>query len=319
MISRSEILEYISYQVQAVKTRAVHVRVLSGLVDFAEVAAADPTAVATVFGYLNTLRPHAKKRAWSVLSKFFTWRVLEGRAASSPMTRVPRPCALSPARPGPPSSVLVRLVDQVEAWCKTGQVNKRFSAYRLRVTLLLALYYGLRTGELCGLDLKDFNRPDGLLSVVRKGGSRTITIPLDPEILDMLFTWCSMAATRRVKNEKALFVNWHGGRLIETGLRSQFNGLAKAAGVELSRGGLHQLRNTMAGKLLDQGKSLQEVANYLGHFNLTSTDHYCRQHFGTKNQTGRDLLRGLLEAPREGEVDKSIIRPVSWTGKGEGK
>ena len=88
-------------------------------------------------------------------------------------------------------------------------------------------------------------------------------------------------------------MDWAGGPLHESAVRSQLKKLSARAGVELQCGGLHQLRHTMAGIMVEDGKTLQEIGRYLGHSSLSSTDYYLRQHFGEKNQTGRDIIRDL--------------------------
>ena len=53
----------------------------------------------------------------------------------------------------------------------------------------------------------------------------------------------------------------------------------REAGISItrdSRRGLHSLRHTLAGTLLEQGASLNDVRNILGHLNTKSTSQYLR-------------------------------------------
>lgn len=291
-------------------TRMIHIRHLYGLMDWASARGQPYDLAFTIMTWLSTLKPNARQRAWSVLNEFFAWRILAGKARASPMVGIQRP-------PGehrvfkPLSRADVRQIfDRLTEESRGANMQWSFAAIRLRAILILAVAHGLRTGEILGLNAVDWLRSEKRVIVRRKGGT-VVVVPLGDEAAESLYSWWAMRESRRRPGETAVFVDWNSGKRLEAmALIRQFGRLADRAGVVTDRGGLHQFRHAMAGILLDQGKSLAEIAQYLGHQNLTSTNYYLRQHFGTKNTLGSDVLKSILDEPGKGEVDIIQLRPV---------
>ena len=94
---RSEILEYLSCQDLANKTRDAHLRYLSGLATF---AGAHYDHVPLIIAYLSTLRPQAKKRAWTILNRFFIWQIISGRRLQKPARKHARDRLVKTRQPG---------------------------------------------------------------------------------------------------------------------------------------------------------------------------------------------------------------------------
>lgn len=317
-MTRKDVLEYLSFQDFAPRTRQVHVQHLLSLIEHAQLAQVDPYSVPIILSYLSSLKPHAKKRAWSVFYKFFQWRQLEGLAVSSPMSRVPRPRASTRPNPGLSESDLVAILDQLERDLvdARGKLNQ-FASYRLRSIIHLCLSYGLSSSELLTLNRKDWNARERRL-ITRRGKNETVcSIDLDPVINDALVTYdiSRSRLARGMAMPQPLFICQRGKRLTIWALRSQFGKLAARAGLELEKGGIHQLRHTMAGIMARRGDSVWEISQYLGHKSISATDHYIRNHFKSKSQSGVELVRRLMATAPEAPGGKVLTFPKSEGGE----
>ena len=309
---RKEILEYIQDNSYDPSTKQIHVRHLSGLVDFASNARGDPAAVSLILGYLQTLRPHARKRAWSVFKQFFMWRVLTARALISPMVHIPRPKALTKPHHGLSADDLGHVLDQLDKDLQTKDPIHLFAAVRMKAMVMLTLYYGTRPGDLHSLTLKDYDSRSTTL-YLKKKGTRQVTWSVDPEIASLLSAWIQYRAQFTPSKEQAFFVTHRGLPLKRRTLINQFDKLLARAGVVSDHSGFHQFRHTMAGIMVERGDSLQEIARYLGHYSLSSTDYYLRRHFGQKPQAGKDIVQGLLNSRSAREQSPCLVplKPLS--------
>jgi len=91
-----------------------------------------------------------------------------------------------------------------------------------------------------------------------------------------------------------MFVTWRSERVNHWTVGQQIKKLLNKAGLS-GQAGLHQFRHTMAQLLLEEGKTLPEIASYLGHYNLSSTDFYLRHHFGSGQASASDIVSRLLQ------------------------
>lgn len=149
---------------------------------------------------------------------------------------------------------------------------------RQRMLAVLAVLYGtgMRRGELLRLDLDDWNRETGELTVDgRKTGQERVVavgsgvwrcieayLPLRHNLLEQ----------RGKTEETALFVGSAGERLKGNNLSCTISRLAKEAGVPGVT--LHQFRHSCASDLLNKGVSLPHVQKILGHAAICSTMRY---------------------------------------------
>lgn len=145
---------------------------------------------------------------------------------------------------------------------------------RDRPLLFLASVSGLRFGELAGLQVGDVHPRACRISVNRavielegrqeikpypKGGSdsrREVGVP--SSVIELL-----LPLLRGREEADWLFTNRSGGPLFYKATRRRLVAALDAAG--LPRGGLHMLRRTAATLSLQQGTSVRDVQNLLGH------------------------------------------------------
>ena len=161
------------------------------------------------------------------------------------------------------------------------------SSYRLPI--LVALYTGMRRGEIVGLRWEDFDADVNLLRVARSIGHTTALGPfvkepktaagvrallIPPELVRELQTH-RKGQIERASQSSEVFVD-HGwifpdpaGELMSPGrLGKAFGRLARAANIQLS---LHELRHTQATILFANGIQDKLVSERLGHASVTIT------------------------------------------------
>ena len=160
-------------------------------------------------------------------------------------------------------------LEQIEAWLKEQKQD-----YWLRQSLW-SLFYGsgLRRSEAMSLQLRDLNIKEKTLSVrTVKGGKRRV-LPLSKRQLESLINYVQLErAIPKEGYEKQLLLGKRGGS--PAGLLGK-ELVRWQEGTEL--GALfcwHVLRHSIATQLVENGMSIEQVSQFLGHKNIGSTSRY---------------------------------------------
>ena len=147
----------------------------------------------------------------------------------------------------------------------------------LRDRALLEVVYscGLRVAELVGLDWTDI---DGGLELVRvrgKGGKERL-VPIGRKALAALQAYRGRIAElcpRRLRDEKAVFLNRRGQRLTTRTVARLVDHYVAASGIA-TKASPHALRHSFATHLLNAGADLRAIQELLGHASLSTTQKY---------------------------------------------
>ena len=165
-------------------------------------------------------------------------------------------------------------------------------------SILLALYTGLRIGEICALTWDDIDFKKGTLTVSKtrqriqnpqlenrqsktyvitgsaKSNSSERTIPLPPFLLELL--------RKQVGQEKSQYIFTSKGQALEPRmLQYHFKRLLELVGVK--RVNFHTLRHTFATRCLEQGVDVKTISELLGHSSAKITlDLYGHSRFEQK-------------------------------------
>jgi site-specific recombinase XerD len=139
--------------------------------------------------------------------------------------------------------------------------------------LVLLSRLGLRRGEVARLTLDDIDWRQGELVVHRKGG-RDERLPLPADVGEAIAAYLRRGRPRTERRE--LFVCAHAPRtgLSPAGVSEVVVVASERAG--LARVGAHQLRHTAASAMLRHGAPLSEVAEVLGHRDISTTAIYAK-------------------------------------------
>jgi site-specific recombinase XerD len=229
-----------------------------------------------LIGYLRWRTPfRAKTTLVSIASHlrcFGEYLVAAGAWGQNPMRWVRGP-RLDP-RGKLPRRIGTEHLNQL--WEAAGQQRGQY-AKQLAVAVLCLLYgTGLRRGELERLDLGDWKRGENVLQIDGRKSGCERSVPLPEGIgrcLEAYLPYRQNQLERHGKQaETALLINREGGRLSATCLALLVHRLARRAQVPLVS--LHQFRHTCASDLLENGASLSEVQQILGHKRVDTTSRY---------------------------------------------
>ena len=148
---------------------------------------------------------------------------------------------------------------------------------RAMLTLLYAC--GLRRNEAYFVNVKDVNFDRKTLHVRHGKGKRERMLPLHQSSLDYFedYIYTDRDLLTNDKREPALLINWAGNRLGGIGIAQRLLTIQKRSDdpAFLSlRISPHILRHSIATHLLQNGMKLEQIARFLGHKSLESTQIY---------------------------------------------
>jgi len=149
----------------------------------------------------------------------------------------------------------------------------------IRDKAMFELFYsaGLRLAELVCLDLLALDLPSGEATVTGKG-NKTRLVTVGEKARQALTAWLSARATIATPDEKAVFVNRHGGRLTSRQVQSRLDRWAIKAGLPMHVHP-HMLRHSFATHVLQSSGDLRAVQEMLGHANISTTQIYTHLDF----------------------------------------
>ena len=147
----------------------------------------------------------------------------------------------------------------------------------VRDKAMLELLYatGIRVTELISLNVSDVNLSAGFLRCT--DGDRARTIPIYKAAVKAIQTYMKNVRPGMVGSpeEEALFVNVGGSRMSRQGFWKIVKYYQKKAGIEKDITP-HTLRHSFAAHLLENGASLQDIQEMLGHADVSTTQIYAK-------------------------------------------
>ena len=147
----------------------------------------------------------------------------------------------------------------------------------LRDRAILSVYYGcgLRSKEGSSLDIEDILLGKKLM-YVRKGKQyRERYVPFVESQQNDFRLYLKECRSQLVKNEKenAFLVNNQGSRIAYNTISKILKKLLERAGIN-KQIGVHTFRHSIATHLLQSGMSIEDIATFLGHKQIRSTQIY---------------------------------------------
>ena len=148
--------------------------------------------------------------------------------------------------------------------------------HRDYAVLNLLFIYGLRSGEVASLKLKDINWRDDIIHITQKKTRRELCLPLMPQVGKAIIKY--LKHERPPSTHEELFLLSCAPR---TSLKSGSIGYMvrrqiKFAGLNSSTKGPHLIRHSFATYLLRKNVSLKEIGDILGHQSIDSTHIYTK-------------------------------------------
>ena len=164
---------------------------------------------------------------------------------------------------------------------------------RDRAILMLFIGYGLRAGEVGGLQLDDLDWENAILRVRCPKPGRTHLWPLSEGVGHAILRYLREA--RPSGFGRMLFFTTHAPirpldrRTLGKMVRDRLAGI----GIVTGRRGTHALRHAAAQHLLDQGMSMKVIGDYLGHRDPSSTTIYAKVDLTALREVAALDLEGL--------------------------
>ena len=169
------------------------------------------------------------------------------------------------------------VLDQEEVKALFGSTNN--DSLGLRDKAMLSVFYGcgLRRNEGCSLLVKDVLFREKLLYVRKGKGKKERYVPMSEKVVRSLKEYLYHGRNGFLNSGKleGLFLSKAGNHITDQAMALSLKRLAKKAGLQKPVT-LHLLRHSIATHLLQNGMPLQQVAEFLGHASLDSTQIYTR-------------------------------------------
>ena len=173
--------------------------------------------------------------------------------------------------PSPTTVLTVQEIRMLYAACQDDRLG-------LRDRAMLSVYYGcgLRRSEGWALEVNDILFDQRLIYVRRGKASRERYVPMAAGMARDLTAYLDEAHPQMARlGEAAVFVSQRGHRMESQSLMLRLKRLAeRCPSLQGQRVGLHTLRHSIATHLLQAGMPLKQIARFLGHRSLESTQIY---------------------------------------------
>jgi integrase/recombinase XerD len=183
--------------------------------------------------------------------------------------------------------------DEVIRLLATTEGNSTFDI-RARAILMLLITYGLRAGEVSGLQLDDLDWEREVLRVRCPKPGRTHLYPLSRGVGKAILRY--LRDVRPEQPDRTLFLTLKAP--IQPLNRHVIKGIVCARidriGITGKRRGPHSLRHAAAQHLLDQGLSMKAVGDYLGHRSVAATSVYAKVQLNALREVAEIDLEGML-------------------------
>lgn len=215
------------------------------------------------------------RRVMSTWRQFCLWMVRDGHLVANPMDHIE-----SPARtPWSPKPLQPEDLAAVAEHASTPGVTSR-NPWPERDQALFALLIagGLRISEVAGLQIGDcYLKDDPPRLRVTGKGDKVRTVPIPPEAVARIDAYLESRGVRDFETDAAspLLVRPDGRAMTRSAIDHAVRGWFRRAGRTPPKGALsHSFRHTYATMLIDNGASLPEVQQLLGHADLATTQAY---------------------------------------------
>jgi integrase/recombinase XerC len=224
--------------------------------------------VRTYLAKLNE-QQYAKRsvaRKLSSMRSFYLYLLREGILKISPFSYIKTP---KQDKKLPQFMYMEQMKAMLDAPDTTTSLGQRDHA------LMETLYAsGMRVSELVQLDVASVDLANGIALVLGKG-SKERYVPLGEHAIQSIQAYLQLSRSQLLhrKEEKALFLNYTGGRLTDRSVRRVLDKYIEQLAT-LNHISPHTFRHTFATHMLEAGADLRSVQELLGHVNLSTTQIY---------------------------------------------
>lgn len=230
---------------------------------------------ATMAGIANTLRA------------FFRFSELHGWSNCSIAYNIPSPRILR--EPVAPRGPCWKDVRRLIAATKSDTPND----LRARAIILLCSIYAIRAIEISNLTLNDFDWTSETFTVKRAKNARIQCFPIQFELGEAIVRY--LRRGRPHCSSRSLFISLTtpyrpiNSHIVAWTVATRM----KKLGIESETMGSHSLRHACATRLLKKGVSLQDIADHLGHSDMSTVSVYAKSDWPAIRAVAAFSLAGL--------------------------
>jgi integrase/recombinase XerC len=213
--------------------------------------------------YEKKASPRTVLRRLSALRSFYKFAIRENICRENPLEEIDSPkkekrlpCSIS--------------YEQVQILFAQPDLSN-YLGFRDRAVMELFYSSGLRLSELAGLDRREFDTKNLLLTIYGKGKKMRQT-PITESAAKWILDYLNHPE-RDEKDNQAIFLNKWGTRLSVRSIDRNFAAYLKASGLS-GRITPHTIRHTIATHWLEHGMDLKTIQLLLGHASLATTTIY---------------------------------------------
>lgn len=150
---------------------------------------------------------------------------------------------------------------------------------RNKCILMLLYMTGMRSEELCTLELSGIFSSQKIIKVIGKGNKQRL-IPLIPKAQKILHAWMSEREFFDKHGSNFVFLSKNGHPLTTAMIRKIIDKVVVNSS-EISKMHPHAFRYSCASHLLDNGADLRHIQEFLGHSNISVTQRYTKLSLGS--------------------------------------
>jgi integrase/recombinase XerD len=167
------------------------------------------------------------------------------------------------------------------------------SELRTKAILLLFAIYGLRSSEVAGLQLSDFDWRNETFTVRRAKRGGIQQYPIQYEVGDAIIKYLQKGRKRSSSRHVFLAIFPPYGPLDHCSMWQLVATRMRKLDIQLEHVGPHSLRHACATRLLQKGASLKEIADFLGHRDIKSIGIYARYDIRSLRKVAAFRLAGV--------------------------
>lgn len=165
---------------------------------------------------------------------------------------------------------------------------------RDRAVLMLFAVYGLRRGEVRRLRLEDLDWENEIIHLTRSKSFKPQQLPLSHTVGDAILRYLKKVRPRCSFREVFLTMRAPLRPLSGNALFQIASRRWKPLNVPIKHHGPHSLRHACATHLINQGVSLKEIGDHLGHRSVETTRIYAKVDLTMLREVANFNLRGVL-------------------------
>lgn len=186
--------------------------------------------------------------------------------------------------------------DDVKVILTESTRNPTIQGIRNHAILSLLAMYGLRSSEITELRLKDIDWRNSVIHLRRAKGCRPQVMPLIDEVAQPLLRYILEARPKYPKQEFVFLTTrapFHGictSTVYQVASRS-----LEGRQLNIRHHGPHSYRHSCATRLVNEGHSLKEVADVLGHVKIDTTAIYAKVNFSRLREVSDMDWKEVLE------------------------